>query len=138
MQTVLQMDKDGEELKRLARFWTYRSLSESDTDLLILLCLALKPDILMNKCIFLDDEMCGYMDNEFYEIEAVKNSLLVAGSVMIRGRSRRVSKIMTFKMPWLKEHWMNPMKELIEEQERKRAQAASKRQQERDSGCTIL
>ncbi|KAH3770168.1 hypothetical protein DPMN_171451 [Dreissena polymorpha] len=81
--------------------------------------------------------MCGHMDNEFYEIEAVRNSLLVAGSE-IGGRSRRVSKIMAFKMPWLKEHWMNPMQELIKEQERKRAPAASKRRQEEDTGCTIL
>ncbi|KAH3770170.1 hypothetical protein DPMN_171453 [Dreissena polymorpha] len=49
--------------------------------------------------------MCGDSSNEFYEIEAVRSNLLVAGSVVIGGRSRRVTKIMTFKMSWLKNNW---------------------------------
>ncbi|KAH3768983.1 uncharacterized protein LOC127844624 [Dreissena polymorpha] len=90
IKNVLQMDDEIADMNRLTRYNQYYNLSDSDTDLLIVLGLALSPDVLMNKCIFQSDAMCGDSSNEFYEIEAVRSNLLVAGSVMIGGRSRRV------------------------------------------------
>ena len=98
MCTVLKLDDDAD-ISRLRKYRNYRNLSDEDTDLLILICgVALKPDVLLNKCIFHNEAMCVKYDNEFYEIEAVSDRLLVAGNVVVGGRTKRVSKIMTFKV----------------------------------------
>jgi len=97
--TVLQLDDEGVNINRLKDYNNYRRLTDEETDLLIMLCgLALKPDNLINKCIFKNDAMCRDWGNKFYELSAVSDRLLVAGSVMIGGRTKRVSKIMTFKV----------------------------------------
>ncbi|XP_052819021.1 uncharacterized protein LOC128244918 [Mya arenaria] len=138
MCTVLKMEDEDADISRLRRYNNYASLSSADTDLLVLICLALKPDVLLNKCIFQSDAMCKDSGNEFYDLEAVRDSLLVAGSVIVGGRTKRVSKIMTFKMSWLNDNWVNPMKALIQEQENKRVASAARRRREESSGCAIM
>ena len=97
--SVLNLDDEDVDIKRLRDYSNYWRLTDEETDLLIMLCgVALKPDVLLNKCIFQNDALCGDSSNEFYELEAVSDRLLVAGSVMIGGRTKRVSKIMTFKV----------------------------------------
>jgi flagellar motility protein MotE (MotC chaperone) len=95
----------------------------------------LKPEVLLNKCIFQDDNLCGDSSNEFFELEEVRNNLLVAGSIMIGGQQKRVSKIMAFKMSWLQQNWIDPIKTLLEKQEREellRKQREERQRRERE------
>lgn len=118
MCTVLKYD-DEPTMNRLRRYQNY-FLTRQERDLLIQLCIVLKPDVLLNKCIFQEDALCGDMGNKFYDLEQVRNNLLIAGSVMIGGQNRRVTKIMTFKMDWLRRNWQEPIQELLARQRQER------------------
>ena len=135
MCTVLKLD-DDDDINRLRRFNNYYTLTRTDTNVLLHLCILLKPDVLLNKCIFQNDRLCGGMGNKFYDLETVRNNLLVAGSIMIGGRQKQVTKIMTFTMPWLRYYWTNPMQVLIERQRQERA--AALRRQQTSNTCIIL
>ncbi|KAH3770165.1 hypothetical protein DPMN_171448 [Dreissena polymorpha] len=76
------MDNGDADRTRLTQYRQYDNLSDSDTDVLIVLWLALSPDVLINKCIFQNEAMCKDTANQFFEIEAVRNNLLVAGNIM--------------------------------------------------------
>ena len=112
--SVLKLD-DNADINRLRRYQNY-FLGRSDRDLLVQLCILLRPDILLNKCIFQNDSMCGNMGNKFFELEQVRDSLLITGNIVIGGQNRRVTKIMTFTMSWLDQNWTQPMKALLETQ----------------------
>jgi hypothetical protein len=135
MCTVLELD-DDDDINRLRDYNNYSTLTRTDTSVLLHLCILLKPDELMNKCIFQNDSLCGDLGNKFYDLETVRNSLLVAGSVLIGGQQKRVTKIMTFKMTWLRTYWSNPIQVLIERQRQEREVAI--RQQQRSESCVIL
>ncbi|XP_052817500.1 uncharacterized protein LOC128243656 [Mya arenaria] len=135
MCTVLKLD-DNSDINELRQFRNYSYLTHSDRNVLMHLCLLLKPDILLNKCIFQNDALCGNMANKFYDLEAVRNNLLVAGSVVIGGRTRQVTKIMTFKMSWLQANWSSPMQVLAARQEQERLQIL--RRQQTGQSCAIL
>lgn len=105
------LDLSGtDNLTRLRNYRQYSALSEAETDALVTLCFLLSPDELSGKVIFQDDIMCGDSSNEFYEISAVRNNLLISDSIIIGGQRRAVSKIMAFKQQWLINYWVNPMK----------------------------
>lgn len=129
--SVLKLD-DDEDISRLRNYNQYSYLSNPDKNLLIHMCYLLSPDTLLDKCIFQCDSLCGDSTNEFYDLETLRNTLVVAGSVMIGGRQKRVTKIMTFKMSWLRRYWEQPMKELTERQERQRSRA------QRDESCLLM
>ena len=122
MTTVLQLDGIDADLRRLTNYRRHSDLSHRDTLTLIHLCQVLSPYVLQDKCIFQSDVLCGNMANKFYSIESVRNNLLVAGNIMIGGRSQRVSKIMTYTNAWLRKNYWNPMWEL----------------EKRSSACTII
>ncbi len=65
--------------------------------------------------------------NEFYEISQVSNRLVAVQSIVIAGRTRRVNKIMTYKMYWMQFYYLEPM--------RRQAQRFS--QKKRSSRCVI-
>ena len=130
--SVLKLD-DDQDINRLRRYENY-FLSRGDRDLLIQLCILLKPDVLLNKCIFQDDRLCGDMLNKFYDLEQVRDSLFIAGNIMIGGQNRRVTKIMAFKMSWLNYYWTQPMKELLERQRQESLEAM----RVQTSTCSIL
>lgn len=132
---VLSLD-DDEDINRLRRFDEYSYLNHTDRNVLINMCYLLSPDVLMNKCIFQDDALCGNMANAFYDLETLSNTLVVAGSVMIGGQQKRVTKIMAFKISWLQAYWEQPMKELIDRQKPERRQMMSMSQTGRS--CAIL
>ena len=112
--SVLKLD-DNADINRLRRYQNY-FLSRSDRDLLIRLCFLLRPDVLLNKCIFKNNRMCGNSGKKFFDLEQVRDSLSIAGNIMIGGQNRRVTKIMTFKLEWLDRNWTEPMKALLETQ----------------------
>jgi flagellar motility protein MotE (MotC chaperone) len=54
---------------------------------------------------------------------------------MIGGKQKRVSKIMAFKMSWLQQNWIDPMKILLERQKREellRKQREERQRRERE------
>ncbi|CAF4216521.1 unnamed protein product [Rotaria magnacalcarata] len=58
--------------------------------------------------------MCGSSGNKFYEISQVSNRFDVVGSILVAGRSRRVTSIMIYKMSWLRTSYFGPMNRLAD------------------------
>ena len=136
--TVLELENNGQ-LRRLRDYKNYWSLDEEDTNALLALCLILSPDKLMNKCIFMDEDMCGDRSNRFFELSAVSNTMVVSRSIMINGRTSRVTNIMTFTRSWLRNNFMDPLEEFQRIQQRQVEAAESRsRQRRRSSSCAIL
>ena len=135
---ALDLDtSDSQNIRRLRDYANYRALSDDEVTQLLLLCAMLSPDILLDKVIFQNDAMCGERSNEFYEIGAVRNRMVVSNSIVIGGQTRRVNKIMTFQMIWLRTYYLNPMQALAGELEAR--QAAQRRQgARRDDGCVVM
>ena len=63
-----------------------------------------------DKVIFQSDALCMDRENEFYEISQVSIHLMAASSIVIAGRTRRVNKIMTYKMCWMRTYYLEPMR----------------------------
>ncbi|CAF4334692.1 unnamed protein product, partial [Adineta steineri] len=78
------------------------------------LCLTLSPDEFEDKVFFESDAMCGSSGNNFFEISQVQNRLGVVGSILIAGRTRRVTSIMTYKMSWMRTNYFGPMSRLAD------------------------
>lgn len=135
MCSVLRLDDDAD-INRLRRYDQYLCLNHTDRNVLVHLCYLLSPNLLLNKCIFQDDTLCGDRPNKFYNLETVRDTLLFAGSVMIGGQQKRVTKIMTFKISWLRRNWEQPMQKLIDRQARERRQMMSRTQT--GQSCVIL
>ncbi|XP_069119427.1 uncharacterized protein [Argopecten irradians] len=106
--TVLDIGNEpGTRINRLKYYQNYLSLSENEVNQLISICALLPPDILIDKCIFQDDAMCGNNTNQFYTI--TENRFFVSNSILIAGRHRSVKMIMTFKMEWLRRNYLEPI-----------------------------
>jgi hypothetical protein len=114
-------------ISRYRNYSNWAQLSSEDIRMLIVLCYTLSPDIFDNKVFFHSDALCGNMGNKFWEINQVRNQLLVAESIVIAGRSCRVNKIMTYKMSWMTFYYFTPIQNL--------AQRLNK--QTRSSTCVI-
>ena len=132
--TVLKMD-DNEDINRLRQYNRYYTLDNSDTNLLIHLCVLLSPKELLNKCFFQNDALCGDSGNKFYDLQTVRKNLLVAGNIAIGGQNRQVQKIMTFKMSWFRQNWEIPITTLMAEQRRIREEAM---RSQMTATCVIL
>ena len=106
---VLDLGSSSSSLNLLRDYRNYHRLSYSQVDELLVLCLLISPDVLLNKCIFHNEAMCGNSQNEFFELSAVASEMLVTESVLIGGQRRRVETIMTFKGAWLQQKYFEPM-----------------------------
>lgn len=131
--TLLDLGSDASNLRRLRDYQNYSRLTEDETNELILLCALISPSLLLNKCIFQDDDMCGDSNNEFYKIHAVRHRMVVASSIVIGGQTKSVNEIMCFKMSWLRQYYIQPMEHFKQQLERQ--QAARRRQED---SCVIL
>ena len=101
------------EIRRLANFRSYSSMSSLDCVALLALAKELSPDTLSGQVIFQSDEMCGTSSNKFYEISVLSTRMVVADEILIGGQRRRVQKIMAFKMRWLHDYYLEPILQLI-------------------------
>lgn len=91
----------------LASYKNYYRLTNEEEAKLLLLCLALSPDKLIGSIFFpANDEDLDGSSNEFYELSAVKTSLVVSESLLIGGQQKQVRKIMKFKTSW---YYLNPL-----------------------------
>jgi hypothetical protein len=117
---------DEPEIRRFINYRNWSSLSTEEQQQLFVLCYTLSPDIFQNKVFFQSDALCINSSNEFYEISQVSSQLVAASSIIIAGRTRRVNKIMTYKLTWMQNYYLEPM--------RRQAQRFSKKKRSR---CVI-
>lgn len=100
---------DDQNLDRLTNFTQYYTLTTEELDALLVLCILLSPDNLVGKCIFEDEELCGNLVTQFYELSAVQNRFVVTDSVLLGSQQRHVKKIMTFKRSFLADYYIIPI-----------------------------
>ena len=117
------IDVDDGSLSRLRNYDSY-NLTASETDKLLVICALLDPSELVDKVIFQSDEMCGDSGNEFLNIHAVNHTFAVANSLVIGGVKRNTTKIMCFKMSWLKKNYQEPLQQVL--LQRRQEQAAER------------
>ncbi|XP_062614410.1 uncharacterized protein LOC134276158 [Saccostrea cucullata] len=108
---VLNIEKTESNIRKLRDYKNYRRLSNDEVDQLILLCVLFSPDVLLGKCIFPDEEMCGMDMNKFYELSAVSHRFLVTEEIVVGGQTRRVQKILFFRDIWLECFYLEPIKQ---------------------------
>ena len=142
--SVLEMGNTGE-IGRLRDFRNYHRLGSDDIDKLLIFCLMLSPDELNDKCIFHDEAMCGNSSNNFFELSAVKTTLVASESVLIGGERKRVQKIMTYKASWIRNNYIDPMASFQQRLIRIRdslqsggSSSRSSRRRRSSGGCVIL
>ncbi|XP_046857911.1 uncharacterized protein LOC124451345 [Xenia sp. Carnegie-2017] len=104
--TVLELDDMPSELTDFAYY--YR-LTEVQTDVLLELCLLLKPDLLNDKCIFERSDLPNGAYNKFLELSSIKTTMVATSNVMMGGRNVRVLKIMLYKPIWRRINFDEPM-----------------------------
>ncbi|XP_060081976.1 uncharacterized protein LOC132561266 [Ylistrum balloti] len=106
---ALNLDKSEAGVRKLREYRRYRTLNSDDIDELLILCGLFSPDVLLGKCLFIDDEMCGDRMNKFYELNAVSKKFLVTEEISIAGQTRRVLKILCIRKIWLECFYIEPM-----------------------------
>ena len=109
---LLDMEGEDGQLDRLSDYTNHELLSEDDTDSLTILCLTISPDVISDRVIFLNNDMCGECQNKFFELEAVRNMIMVSDTIVVGDRVRQVRKVMFYKPSWLIEHYVFPMRYL--------------------------
>ena len=114
-------DSDDSTFRRLRQYQSnYNSLSDEEEAMLLVLCLALSPDKLIDSVFFLSEDT-GEFSNRFLELSAVSTKLIVSESLLIGGQRKRVQSIMLFQKSWLENNYLNPMKAYLERPNRGRA-----------------
>lgn len=69
--------------------------------------------LLFSSSFLKDDAMCGNNSNNFLELSAVQNNLLLTESILVGGQRRTVRKIMAYKQQWFLKNWYYPMTTFI-------------------------
>lgn len=106
---TLDLEKKDDKDRKLREYWKHTRLSDSDQDELLILCAVFSPDLLLNKCIFMDEEMCPGAMNQFYEINKVSNRFLISKDIIIAGERKQVQKILCFREVWLDYCYYEPL-----------------------------
>ena len=109
VKTVIQLDDST--LQRLTDYHNYYLLTDAETDALLAMVILFSPDKLMGK-VFFPDEDCGGRNNQFFELSAVSHMLAVTDNILIGGERKRVAKVMLFKMSWLENNYLTPLRSL--------------------------
>ena len=109
--TAVNCDNDPS-IQRFTSYNNWSRLSVDEQKVLFALCAAISPDTLNNRVFFHSDELCVDHINEFYTINQVRNQVLAAESIVIAGQERIVNKIMTYKMSWIENYYVGPMRRL--------------------------
>lgn len=138
---ALQLDSsDTMSISTLTDYQKYFRLTEEEKKKLLVFCVTLSPDVLLNKVFFQNDRMCGDSNNKFYDIVTVSNQLVVSSSIVIGGQRKNIRKIMTFKIAWLRKFYLEPLqalaRELDEAEESRRRRAIAARRSNNE--CTMM
>ena len=102
------------EIRRFTDYSKWYNLSTDEQQELFALCYALSPDVFNNKVFFQSDALCADSSNEFYEISQISSQIVAARSIVVAGQTRRVNKIMTYKMFWMRKYYLEPMQRLAQ------------------------
>ena len=105
--TVLELDNPN--LWRLRDYQNYRSLTDADIDVLLVLVILFSPDELIGK-VFFHSEDCGRFSNQFFELSAVSHMLAVSDNILIGDERKRVAKVMFFKRSWMDTNYFTPLR----------------------------
>lgn len=105
---------DDRELGRFIDYHNWKSLSIDDQKKLLALCYTFSPDVFEDKVFFQSEALCRGAPNRLYEINQVRHQVLVVSNIMVAGRSRQVTKIMAYTMPWMHYVYIQPMKGLVD------------------------
>ncbi|CAC5379230.1 unnamed protein product [Mytilus coruscus] len=111
---VLKLDQTEHNIKRFTDYKNYNSLTSEQTHAMILLCNLLDPATLNDVCIFHDEEACGNFGNEFFKIEANRTRIAAARSVMVGNVQVAIQKFMCYKISWIKEYFIEPLRQMID------------------------
>jgi len=106
--TVLDMSETVENLGRLRDFSNYYLLTDVEVDKLIIACLHLNPELFDGVCIFHKPEMCGILPNKFYELESVRDQMVITNEVLVGERRTRIMKVMFYTDTWLLDFCVKP------------------------------
>jgi hypothetical protein len=129
--SILDLDENSE-LQRFRRFQNYSSIySREDKQRLLACCALLRPDLLEGKCIIHHEGLES--SNEFIEVSKVNKTFAFTSNIIIGGQRKQVTKIMLYKMQWLRNNYLNPLSTLAEELE----DSNPARSRRRDSDCSI-
>jgi hypothetical protein len=101
---------DDPNIRRFTNYRNWESLSFEEQKLLVALCEKWNPGALKNVFVH-NDELCGDSDNEFYTISQVKDRIVASESIVIAGRERHVSQIMTYTMRWMRRNYYDPIQQ---------------------------
>jgi hypothetical protein len=106
------IEYNDNDVSRYRNFRNWSSLTYGEIRVLLVLCLTISPDVLDNKVFFQSDALCGTSTNKMYKVSQVSHQLLAVQSIVIAGRRCQVNKIMTYKMSWMYEYYINPIQRL--------------------------
>jgi hypothetical protein len=119
------IDYNDSDISRYRNFQNWSSLSYNEIRVLLALCLTISPDVLDDKVFFNSDSLCGNSPNKFLEITQVSHQLMAVQSIIIAGRRCQVNKIMTYKVSWMYDNYINPIKRLAQRYNTNTSQSSS-------------
>lgn len=111
---VLKLDQTEHNIKRFTDYKKYYLLSDEETAAMVLLCTLLDPVTLNDVCIFHDEDACGNFQNEFFKIEANRTRIAATRSVMVGNVQVAIKKFMCYKMIWIEESYIEPLRQMID------------------------
>lgn len=92
----------------------YYNLSFDEENQVLMLAGLLSPDLFINKGIMINEpRLCPDANNEFYEISDIQQAIAITEEFTIAGRQVHTLRIMAFKMAWLENNYINPMKSYL-------------------------
>lgn len=109
--TAIDFDQNAT-IRHFTAYECWISLSVADQRVLLELCSELSPNALEGKIFFCNELLSGDSLNDFLEISQVRQQLLAADSIVIAGRTCQVSKIMVYKMRWMRQYYTEPIQGL--------------------------
>ena len=125
-------------IRRLRDYANYHRLTSEEKAQLLVMCLALSPDKLM-ETIFHPTDDCGEYNNKFLELSATKTDVLVSDSLLVGGQRKKIQKIMLFQKSWVENNYIEPMRSIQRSsQPPPRALPRPPPPRQDDSSCTIL
>jgi hypothetical protein len=102
---------DDPTIRYFTDYGNWECLSFDEQNRLVDLCEKWHPDRLEG--VFVHDErLCGDSDNEFLTISQMKHHIVASESVIIAGRTRRVSQIMAYTTRWMRRNYYDPIQQL--------------------------
>lgn len=106
------IEYDDQDVRKYRDYQRWSMLSHAEQRVVWFLALTFSPDEFDGKVFFQSDALCKDLGNQFYEFSEVSNQLLAVQSILIAGQTRRVKKIMTYKMTWIQSFFLEPIKRL--------------------------